>query len=403
MLVQKAFKFRLYPNQSQQAALAVQFGHARFVYNHYRAVREGYYLDTGTGLSYRDCADDLSDILKVDYPWLKEADSQTLQQVLKDLERAYKNFFEGRAAYPNFKSKHDKQAIRYPQRFKLNGKKVYLPKVGWVKGVFHRNVEGALKNCTVSKTKSGRYFVSIQCELEVEQPEPKAASVGIDLGLKTFVTLSNGEKFDKPKHLHKAAPSGHPRLKLRQRRVSRKGKGSNSRNKARLPLVKLHERVANQRKDYQHKLSRQLVDRFGSIAFESLNVSGMVQNHKLAKAISDAAWGQFVGFCEYKAKWANAQVLRVDRFFASSQICAACGTKHKKLTLNIRQWACLHCGSIHDRDENAAKNILNNASREATATVGATESHAGGEMSELLMSSAPEAQAALALGSSPYG
>jgi len=383
MRIQKAFKFRIYPNSTQQNVLAKQFGAVRFVYNHYRAVREGYYLDTGTGLNYNDCAMDLADVLKVDYPWLKEADSQTIQQTLKDLDRAYVNFFAGRAAYPNFKRKHAKQSIRYPQRFKLNGKRIYLPKVGWVKGVFHREIEGVMKNCTVSKTKSGRYFVSLQCEKESQGQLPKSASIGIDLGLITFASLSNGEKVEKPKHWLKSER----RLKIRQRRLSRKVKGSNGRNKAHLPVAKLHERVANQRKDYQHKLSRVLVEQYGSIAFESLNVAGMVKNHNLAKAISDAAWSQFVGFCEYKAKWVNGQVLRVDRFFPSSKLCSDCGEKHKNLTLNIRQWVCLHCGVVHDRDTNAAINILNQV------TVGATKSYAGGEMSVLPKTSAPEAQA----------
>lgn len=380
MIIQKAFKFRIYPNSTQQNALTQQFGAARFVYNHYRAAREGYYLDTGTGLTYVDCANDLADILKFDYPWLKEADSQVLQQTLKDLDRAYVNFFEGWANYPNFKSKHNSQSIRYPQRFKLNGKRIYLPKVGWVKGVFHRKVEGEMKNCTVSKTKSGRYFVSIQCEIDMEQPEPKVESIGIDLGLKIFATLSNGSKVEKPKHLYESER----RLKMRQRRLSRKAKGSNSRNKERLSVAKLHARIANQREDFHHKFSRELVNAYGFIAFESLNVSGMVKNHSLAKSITDAAWSQFVGFCEYKAKWANGQVLRVDRFFPSSKLCSDCGHKHKSLTLNIRQWVCLNCGSIHDRDENAAINILKQA------TVGATESYAGGDTSVLLETSAPE-------------
>ena len=370
MIVQKAFKFRVYPNKTQQAELANQFGAARFVYNHYRAVREGYYLDTGTGLSYRDCADDLSDRLKVAYPWLKEADSQTLQQVLKDLERAYQNFFAGRADYPNFKSKHDKQSIRYPQRFKLNNKRIYLPKVGWVKGVFHRPIEGQMKNCAVSKTKSGRYFVSIQCEMEIDDPTPNPEAIAIDLGLTTFATLSNEDKREKPKHLYRSQR----RLTIRQRRLSRKRKGSKHRQHARLPVAILHERVANQRSDFQHKLSRELVNQYGSISFESLNVAGMVKNHHLAKSISDAAWSQFVGYCEYKAKWANGQILRVDRFFPSSKLCSDCGHKNKSLTLNVRQWVCLNCGSIHDRDVNAAKNILNQS------TAGAAESYATGDM-----------------------
>ena len=381
MIVQKALKFRIYPNRSQQAELAKQFGAVRFVYNHYRAVREGFYIDTGTGLNYNDCAMDLADILKVDYPWLKEADSQTLQQALKDLDKAYKNFFEGRAAYPNFHSKHDKQSIRYPQRFKVKDKRVYLPKVGWVKCVFHQPIEGVMKNCTVSKTKSGRYFISIQVEMEIEDPTPKTEAIAIDLGLTTFATLSNEDKREKPKHLYR----GERRLKIRQRRLSRKARSSNGRQKARLPVAKLHEHVANQRRDFQHKLSRELVNRYGSISFESLNIAGMVKNHHLAKSISDAAWNQFVLFCEYKARWSGGQVLRVDRFFPSSKLCSDCGHKNKSLTLNIRQWACLNCGSIHDRDINAAKNILKQT------TAGVAESYAGGDMNGVSRS-APEAQ-----------
>lgn len=369
MFVQKAFKFRIYPNASQQKALAVQFGHSRFVYNHYRAVREGYYHDTGTGLNYYDCQTDLADILKVDYPWLKEADSQALQCSLQDLDRAYKNFFEGRADYPNFHSKHEKQSIRYPQRFKVNDKRVYLPKVGWVKAVFHRKIEGQMKNCTVSKNKSGRYFVSIQCEMEAEDPTPKQEAVGIDLGLTTFATLSTGEKIEAPKPLR----SSMRRVKIRQRRLSRKQKRSKNRQRARLPLATIHEKVANQRRDFQHKLSRRLVNDFGSVSFESLNVNGMLKNHNLAQAISDAAWSQFVGFVEYKQRWANGQTLQVDRFFPSSKLCSDCGEKHKHLTLSVRQWVCISCGSLHDRDENAAKNILNQT------TGGAPESHACGD------------------------
>lgn len=382
MLVKKAFKFRIYPNQEQRAALAVQFGHARFVYNHYRRVREEYYQETHTGLTYRDCTDDLADILKVEHPWLREADAQVLQQALKDLDRAYVNFFEGRAGYPKFKSKHRKQSIRYPQRFKISDNKIYLPKVGWVKTIFHRTIEGKMKNCTVSKTKTGKYFVSIQCEMEVDDPQPKPVQVGIDLGLKTFATLSTGEKIDKPKYLHRSER----RLKIRQRRLSRKVKGSHSRDKARHRVAVQHERIANQRRDFHHKLSRRLADEYGCIAFESLNTNGMLKNHSLAKAIADAGWYQFVTFTGYKALWAGGDVLKVDRFFPSSKLCSGCGEKNRSLTLNVRQWVCLKCGVVHDRDENAAINILKQA------TVGATESYAGGDTRDV-SHSAPEPQA----------
>jgi len=400
MQILKAFKFRIYPNHSQQAELAKQFGAARFVYNHYRAVREGYYLDTGTGLSYVDCANDLTQQLKAGHPWLKEADSQVLQQALKDLDRAYVNFFAGRAAYPTFHSKHDKQSIRYPQRFKISEKRIYLPKVGWVKTVFHRprpeGTRGLMKNCTVSRTKTGRYFVSIQCELEAPDPTQKIEAVGIDLGLTTFAALSDGSKIDKPKHLYRSQRRLQIRQRSAQRAPGRKVKGSKHRHQARLPIATLHERVANQRKDFQHKLSRELVNKYGSISFESLNVAGMVKNHHLAKSISDASWSQFVGFCEYKAAWSGGQVLRVDRFFPSSKLCSDCGHKNKNLTLNIRQWVCLNCGVGfplgHDRDTNAAINILNQT------TVGATESYATGDTSVLVETSARQKPNAFRLG-----
>lgn len=379
-MIRKAFKFRIYPDSEQKDKLSVQFGCARFVYNHYRRVREEFYQETGTGLTYNDCATDLTERLKVDHPWLKDADSQVIQQALMDLDKAYKNFFEGRADYPRFKRKHGKQSVRYPQRFKVEGEQVYLPKVGWVKANLHRKIEGQMKNATVSKTKTGKFFVSIQCEVEHTQPEQNPNKVGIDLGLTTFATFSTGEKIDNPRNLKVSER----RLKIRQRRLSRKVKGSNSRGKARFAVAAIHEKIANQRKDFHHKLSRTIVNTFGVIAFESLNVAGMMKNHNLAKAIADAGWNQFVNFVEYKAGWDGREVLRVDRFFPSSKLCSDCGAKHKSLTLNIRQWVCTECGVIHDRDENAAINILNETTR------GARESYAVGNTSQLVKPSAPE-------------
>ena len=354
MIIRKAFKFRIYPTAEQKEKLSVQFGCARFVYNHYRSVREGYYLDTGTGLNYNDCAMDLADILKADYPWLQEADSQALQQSLKDLDKAYTNFFEGRADYPNFKSKHGNQSIRYPQRFKVNAKQTYLPKVGWVKTIFHRAIEGKTKNATVSKTKTGKYFVSIQCECEITEPTPKTESIGVDLGLKHFAILSTGEKIDNPKHLRKSER----RLTIRQRRLSRAKKGSNGRAKQRQRVAKIHEKVASQRKDFHHQLSRSLVDNFGSIGLETLAIKNMVKNHKLAKSISDVGWAQFVQFVTYKADWAGCEIVRHDRWFASSKTCSDCGAINQSLVLSDRMWVCAACGTVHDRDTNAAKNLV---------------------------------------------
>lgn len=383
MIIRQAYKFRIYPNKEQEARLAIQFGHNRFVYNHFRAKREQVYKETGKGLSWFDCNSQLP-TLKAEFEWLKEADSQTLQQSLKDLDRAYQNFFAKRADYPRFKSRHDKQSIRYPQRFKLNEGKIYLPKVGWVKVIQHRTIEGKMKNCTVSKTKSGKYFVSIQCERNVPEPQYTGDTVGVDLGLSHFAITSKGEKIENPRHLRKSEK----RLKRLQRTLSRKKRGSNNRSKARLELARQHEKVANQRRDFHHKLSRRLVEENQLLGLESLNITGMVKNHKLAKSISDAGWGQFVQFCTYKGQWYGCNIVQVDPFFPSSKQCSECGYCNVGLTLKDREWDCPACGTYHDRDINASVNIEAESKRH---TVGATEIHACGDMREVTLS-AQEAQ-----------
>jgi putative transposase len=236
-----------------------------------------------------------------------------------------------------------------------------------------------MKNCTVStpvlvppgasETKSGKFYVSLQCELEQDDPKPRSGKVGIDLGLVDFVTTSEGEKVVAPKYLRR----GERRIKRRQRQLSRKQKGSKNREKARQRLAVAHERVANQRRDFHHQLSRDLVNRYGIIAIEDLNIQGMVRNGKLAKSISDAGWGQFLRFLRYKAEWSGSEILNVDRFFPSSKLCSECGEEHQALKLSERQWVCLSCGVMHDRDTNAAINIL----KETTA--GAAGSHACGD------------------------
>lgn len=357
MLIRKAFKFRIYPNKEQQHKLAIQFGHARFVYNRFRALREQAHKETGKGLTYNKCCSLLTQLKKEsDFDWLKDAHTQVLQQKLKDLDRAYKNFFEGRAKYPSFKNKHKNQSIRYPQGLKpIANKKLYLPKVGWVKIKQHRQMQGTMKNCTVSKTKSGKYFASIQCEMVIADPIQAGPAVGIDLGLTHFATLSLGDKIENPRHLIKAEK----RLKRLQRRVSRCKKGSKGREKARLALARQHEKVANQRKDFLHKLSRDLVEEFGLIKMETLNVAGMVKNHRLAKAIADVGWGMFGQFLKYKGEWYGCVVEQIDRFFASSKICHLCGHKYNELKLKDRVWTCPSCKTELDRDHNAAINILN--------------------------------------------
>ncbi len=370
MQVKKAFKYRLKPNSDQQAALAVQFGHARFTFNWALGRRKEFYQHNGKGLNYYAQADELRDLKQADDTlWLKDGHSQVLQQKLRDLDRGFVNFFEGRAEYPTFKSKRNKQSIRYPQGFKLEGQSVYLSKVGWVKLILHRPLEGEMKNATVTKTKSGRYFVSIQCETEIDDPIYEGPHVGVDMGLNHFATLSTGEKIPNPRHLRRSEK----RLARAQRKLSHKVKGSTNREKQRVKVARLHERVSDQRRDFHHKLSRRLVDEFGIITFETLHIKGMIRNHSLAKSISDAGWGQFIGFTEYKGAWYGSHVEKIDRFYPSTKTCSECGAKNEYLTLSDRTWVCQSCGVIHDRDVNAAINI------ESQSTAGTVVTNACGD------------------------
>lgn len=371
MTVYKSFRYRVYPNFTQQNFLAVQFGHARFAFNWALAQRESHYKQHGKGLSYFDTTALLKELKKSeDHAWLKEADAQVLQQKLMDLNRACVNFFEHRAKYPKFKKKNQQQSIRYPQRFKFNGNRIYLPKVGWVKIVLHRPQEGTPKNVTVSKTKSGEYYASVQCEVQVEKPaQSNMPAVGIDLGLKHFAVLSTGEKIEHPRYLRRAEK----RLARLQRRLSRKQKGSANRRKAHIRFARQSETVARQRQDSLQKLSYRMVTEHGLVKLETLNVKGMVRNHNLAKSISDSGWGMFGRMCEYKAPWYGSVVVRVGRFFPSSKTCYACGVVFDSLTLADRVWTCEACGTEHDRDHNAAINLLN------APTAGAAESQACGD------------------------
>ena len=386
MVIWKGFQFRIYPTEEQQEALATQFGHARFVYNFYLELRSRIYAQTGRGLNYNATADHLAELkAEADYVWLKEADAQVLQQKLMDLQKAFKKYFRmcktgtlpsgkgkkprkdgKRRGYPRYKSRRGRQSIRYPQRFKVGEGEIYLPKVGWVPMVKHRPMEGEMKNCTVSTlaphacaggTKSGKYFVSINCEVEVSDPEPRTGepAIGLDMGLMDFITTSEGWKVPVPQYLRKSER----RLKIRQRSLSRKTKGSQNDEEVRRKLARQHEKVANQRRDFHQQLSAELAKRYGQISFEDLNIQGMLGNHRLAKSIQDAGWAQFIRFCEYKQAWSGGTTRKADRWFPSSKACSACGSLNHNLKLSEREWICLHFGSWHDRDENAAKNVLN--------------------------------------------
>jgi putative transposase len=380
MVIKRAYKYRIYPNQTQQETLNRLFGLNRFVYNYYLRQRIDYYDQTGKSLSYYQNAMDLVKLKKhPEYVWLKEAPSQTLQQTLTDLDKAYSNFFHKRAQFPRFKRKQDKQSMRYPQHFKVEGNKVYLPKVGWLKIVLHRPVEGKMKNLTVSRTKSGQYFISIQVEQDIEEPPYQGEIIGLDLGLAHFAVTSKGQQFDNPRYLRKSER----RINRWQRRLSRKQKGSHGWQKAKLKVARMHEKVSNQRQDFLHKLTRKLVEENQYIAIEDLHVKGMVKNHRLAKSISDAGWGETVRQLIYKGQWYGCRVDKIDRFFPSSKRHFKCGYLNQDLKLSERVWFCPECQEWVERDENAAQNIL------IFSTVGTTGINADGEAASPASSGQP--------------
>ncbi len=369
MLIRQAFRYRLSPNREQQAALGVQFGHARYVWNYALALRQHTYRECKESIPFYDLKRRITALkADADHTWLRDADSQVLQAKVEDLERAYHNFFEKRACFPRFKRKDGSQSIRYPQRFRFKDGRIYLPKVGWVKAIFHRAMEGAPKNVTVSRTTSGDYYVSVQCEREITPSPHLGPVVGVDVGLAHLAILSTGEKVAHPRHLQRAER----RLARLQRSLARKRTGGRNRERARRLVAQQHEHVANARRDTLHKLSRRLTRDFGTIRLESLNVRGMLKNHSLAKSIADSGWSMLVGMCRYKATWCGGIVEQIDCFYPSSKTCHVCGLKNDTLTLADRAWTCADCGARHDRDINAARVIA------SAPTAGAAERTSAG-------------------------
>lgn len=365
--MEKAYKFRIYPNHAQLEQINKTIGCTRFVYNHFLDQRIKAYNTEGRTLNYSACSALLTQ-LKNELQWLKEVDKFALQNSLRDLDKAYKNFFNG-SGFPRFKSKHKaKQAYRTNLtngniELDLSQQKIKLPKLGWLE--LHRSkklaaIEGKLLNATVSKSKSGKYFVAVAYEVEIiKLPEPSNYAIGIDLGIKEFAVLSTGEIIANPQWLKSSAK----KLSSSQRRLSKKQQGSKNREKARRKVAVQHEKVTNQRKDFLHKLSKRLIIENQVICLEGLNIKGMVKNRKLAKAISDAGWGIFGTFLSYKAKWYGRDMVEINTFFPSSKLCSNCKTTNPMLTLSDREWQCPNCGTIHHRDLNAAINILNEGLR----------------------------------------
>jgi putative transposase len=352
----RAYKYRFYPTDEQRIHLAQTFGCVRFIYNWGLSTRKTAYFQHKQSLSYPDLAAMLPD-LKKQYPWLGDISSVPIQQSLRHLDRAFVNFFEGRAAYPTFKKKQHEQSATYASNaFTWDGKALTLAKMNApLEIVWHRPLPKGCKpsSVTITKDSTHRYFVSILVKEEIKPLPVSPKMVGLDLGIKSMVVLSTGESVGNPRYFAK----DEKKLANAQRRHAKK-KGSKNRNKARLKVAKIHVRISDRRRDYQHKLSTRIVNENQVICVESLAVKNMVQNPKLAKAISDVGWGEFVRQLDYKSKWYGRTLVKIDQFYPSSKTCSACKHVLDSLPLDIREWFCPACGVVHDRDTNAALNIL---------------------------------------------
>lgn len=371
-----ATRIRLYPTVQQEKALVVQFGCARWAWNNALAAAQETYRQTGKSTHYHTMAVRLPK-LKQEFEWLKDAYAQSLQQSVQNLARAYENFFAKRGRYPRFKSKHGRQSVQYPQRVKMEGSRVYLPKVGWTRCVIHRDLVGKFKTVTVSRNNCGQFHAAILTDDGAPLPEVSTIgrAIGVDVGLTHLAITSDGKKFDNPRHLRKAEKN----LKRKQRGLSRKKKGSNGRNKARKLVARAYERVACSRKDHLHKLSRRIVNENQVIVVEDMHVKGILKNHNLAKAVGDAGWGLLLAFLKYKAGRAGKSFVKCDRWYPSSKTCSSCGAVCDKIPLDIRIWKCTRCGANHDRDINAAINIRAEGLRILAGGAPATAS--GGDVS----------------------
>ena len=357
----KPYRYRIYPNKEQEIQLAKTFGCCRFVYNQTLAYRKNTYEKEKKSISKTACNNYCNRELKNVYTWLKEVDKFALTNAIYNMDSAYQKFFKEHAGYPKFKSKHDNHKS-YTTNF-TNGNitvdfdrgRIKLPKLKEIKAKIHRNFAGQIKTATISKVASGKYYVSILVETEHSPLVKTNGQIGVDLGIKDLCITSDGKKYENPKTIKKYEKK---LIKL-QRQLANKTKGSGNYKKKRKQIALCHEKIKNTRKDYLHKISNEIINENQVIVSENLQIKNMVKNHNLAKSVSDASWYELTRQLEYKSKWNGRTYIKIDRFYASSQICFSCGYKNTNVKdLKVRDWICTFCNTKHDRDINAAKNIL---------------------------------------------
>ena len=394
MIKNKTYRFRIYPTAEQEVLIAKHFGCTRFVYNHFLNERKEQYQKDRKSDNYYAQAKSLTEIKKkAETEWLKEVNSQTLQFALRSLDTAFLNFFRGNAQFPKFKSKKHKNTFTIPQFGSISDGLLYIPKFkDGIKIKLHRNIVGKVGKMSISKTPTGKYYVSVFTEQVIDEIPKTNKQVGIDLGLKDFVITSDNKKFKNNRYTKKYAKQ----LKEAQQHLSRKQKGSNGFEKQKLKVAKIHEKIASCRLDTLHKVSHRLVNDYDIIICEDLNVKGMIKNHKLSKHIADASWGNFVTLLQYKCDWYGKQLIKVNRFFPSSKCCSDCGWINQGLNLSDREWTCKSCGVVHDRDVNASINILKEGLKNISA--GTVEYKGGEEIRPTLLAHSVKPEAPSPLG-----